>query len=483
MAGQRLGPPEVCLELADQSVREFSTSDFFGLSARDQASQAARLTDQFVDQNRAILAAMDSRADSVFDGREVRLRISSGAAVGATPLLSPTTARPDYGLVIQPRFPWRGIGQMLAETGWRVLPVPLRLPLMRRSERRVPAWVLSAMLIRRFEALFRQISRRFDLVEALCAAPRGRVLWQPYAAERLPRAQALSVPCAFPDLNQDRMLKSAIRHAVEKQRRSLQGQVRHGAFVTSLIHRCEAMLAKLQDVPPMLPTPRFLQGWLSRPLRAVSLAEGIQAIQWITEDRGLAGISDLEGLPWRMSMSEFFEAYVEMVLETIARRHGGVLRIGRRRQTVHPIQWSPPFSGSQSALIPDLWIEWPGLTVLVDAKYKRHWQEWRWTAGAQLSAEERERHRTDLLQILAYANLPRADRVVACLVYPCALEIWTQLVEAGCAVRTAEVGTGGRPLSVWLTALPMEATAHRAAEPIEGAVRAILANPQQSRSA
>ena len=39
--------------------------------------------------------------------------------------------------------------------------------------------------------------------------------------------------------------------------------------------------------------------------------EGMQAIDWTVEERGLAGLSDLEGIPWTMPM------------ETVLRGMGG----------------------------------------------------------------------------------------------------------------------------------------------------------------
>ena len=88
--------------------------------------------------------------------------LEAGNVVGAIPLFSPTSGMLDYGLVIQPRFPWPGIGPMLAEMGWRIAPTPLKLPLLKRSERKVPPWVISCMVLARLKAaagLFKQTLR------------------------------------------------------------------------------------------------------------------------------------------------------------------------------------------------------------------------------------------------------------------------------------------------------------------------------------
>ena len=49
--------------------------------------------------------------------------------------------------------------------------------------------------------------------------------------------------------------------------------------------------------------------------------------------------------------------------------------------------------------------------MVVDAKYKRHWEELQEHGWQRQDEDLRERHRTDLLQILAYANLVPTKQV------------------------------------------------------------------------
>ena len=58
-----------------------------------------------------------------------------------------------------------------------------------------------------------------------------------------------------------------------------------------------------------------------------------------------------------MPMEEFFEAWVETVVSELAKQTGGVMRIGRKRETVAPIIWDPPYAGSQKYLLPDVILE------------------------------------------------------------------------------------------------------------------------------
>jgi 5-methylcytosine-specific restriction endonuclease McrBC regulatory subunit McrC len=97
---------------------------------------------------------------------------------------------------------------------------------------------------------------------------------------------------------------------------------------------------------------------------------------------------------------------------------GGTLKVGRRRETVSPLAWDPPYLGSQRSLVPDMILELEGRSFIIDAKYKRHWEELQQGTWHEQNTELHERHREDLLQVLAYANLVSTAEIVCCLVYP-----------------------------------------------------------------
>ncbi len=426
-----------------------------GQSSRDPSSQIARLAAQFIEQNRARLRELDLSVAAHYDGASVTLVVQTGIKVGAIPLISPTTGRSDYGFVVRPRFAWTGVGEILGATGWRVVPAPLPLPLLPRSERRIPPWVLSSMIISRIQALLRTLERRFEMKHEERSTPRGRIDWPTYARREIARSRFLSVPCRYPDLQDNQELKAAVRFTLEKQLGSLQGQQTAGLFVFKLIELCQRLLESVRDVAPREPTPATIYGWLRSKLTSESFRHGIQAIEWTAQDRGLAGLSDLEGLAWSMSMDEFFEAWAETILSAVARKIGGVLRTGRQRQTVTPLSWTTPYLGSQKSLVPDLVLERENQTVIVDAKYKEHWEEMQRHRWTNLAEEIRERHRDDLLQVLAYANLSTKPRTTVCLVYPCQEATWESLRERNLLFNRASVGAGTRRVDLALTALPI----------------------------
>jgi len=460
--------------LADHSYSKKSAVELFGLkNSADPAGQAARVTEQFLQQNAALLQQIEVTINRDYDGRDLLLEMHSGNAVGAIPLRSPFTARYDFGLVVQPRFPWSGIGPMLAEMGWKISPTPLRLPLLRRSERRVPPWVLSFTILTRLRALIEKLDRRFELTTEFRTSPKGQVDWAQYATRQIPRGQFLSVPCSFPDLRDDRTLKGAIRFALEKQVRGLESQVTNGAFIHKLIAFAESLLARVSSVPSRRPSMSEVEHWFQRPMRSDYLTDGLQAINWTVEERGLAGISDLEGIPWTLSMDQFFEAWVETVMRQLVLKMGGRLTVGRLQQTVSHLRWTPSYHGSQRALIPDLILETEAITCIVDAKYKRHWEELQHRPWHAQDEELREQHRADLLQILAYANLARQKTVLCCLVYPCSLTTWESLRQRGRLFHRTELPYRGRNVHLWLTAFPMHTGPARIAASLHAELRAL----------
>ena len=147
----------------------------------------------------------------------------------------------------------------------------------------------------------------------------------------------LDVPCRYPDLRSNRELYAAIHYVLRKQLASLESQRHAGMIVIELMKICMTLLRLVEDVPPMRPTRKQLDTWFRVPLASKSYFDGLNAITWSTEETGLGGLTDWRGLPWVMSMEQFFEAWVETLFQRFTRRYGGLLRVGSRRETITPI--------------------------------------------------------------------------------------------------------------------------------------------------
>jgi McrBC 5-methylcytosine restriction system component len=450
-------PEQRCFEALDSAITRISALFLLrGQPSRDPSSQVARLADQFVELNRNAFRELDLSVEPHYRNSNIDLDIHAGTRIGAIPLISPTTGKHDYGLVIRPRFDWPGIGPILGAAGWRVIPSPLSMPSLPRSERRVPPWVLSTIVLFRLKLLLDQLQRRFEITREVRSSPRGTIDWTQYVHRQIAHAKFLEIPCRFPELQKDKDLSAAIRFALEKQLHSLESQRNAGSFIEELLEICRGLIDLVRDVSPRAPLPAAIQIWQQQgALKSEVFRRGVEVIEWTAEERGLAGLSELEGIPWAMSMEQFFEAWVETLMSRVARQVGGTLRTGRERQTVVPLTWEPPYLGSQKSLIPDLVIERGDTTTIIDAKYKEHWEEMQGRRWSDLEEELRERHRADLLQVLAYSTVARTPKVLVCLSYPCNEERWLSLRARNRLLHRASLPVAERRVELILSAFPL----------------------------
>lgn len=419
---------------------------------RNPLQRELRLGEQFIHANRSTfnIYGVTANLEPMQEGVSVALHTSN--EIGACALISPSTGRHDFGLVIRPRFGWRGVGALMADVGAKIMPDMPRLPALPRSEHEVPRWVLAAIVLARLEALLADPKRKFLLTRAEVDRPRGKIYWNEYVTKFISKNTPQRVPCEFSELRADSAILSTVHAAILAQLHSLQ-RVKADSF---LVNKILARYEKLRQVVAMFAPSWSALSRLQLSLNSVVLAEAIEAMAWTYDERGLAGRANFSGLPWRLSMAQVFEARVESLALVISRRFGGMVRTGRLRETQRALRWDPPYTGSQRTLLPDVEIIRGGETLIFDAKYKSHWEEL--TSGEWRSADElvRDAHRHDLLQVLAYGASTSAESITCVLVYPCTVDTWLSLRKRGRLVHRASVPAGDRKITLMLAAIPFE---------------------------
>jgi 5-methylcytosine-specific restriction endonuclease McrBC regulatory subunit McrC len=114
-------------------------------------------------------------------------------------------------------------------------------------------------------------------------------------------------------------------------------------------------------------------------------------------------------------------------------------------------------------------------TLIVDAKYRRHWDEQEDNPWGSIEEIVRKQHRSDLFQVLAYANLARTSRVIVCLAYPCTSSTWERMIRRHRVLHKAEINTGARSIALWLTAIPMATAVDKISPPLLEELRSAAA--------
>jgi len=355
------------------------------------------------------------------------------------------------GFIVKPRFDWAGMGQVLVETGWAASPEFLDLPLVPGSGREVPPWVLAGPVLARIEALLRSLKRGYREEEAVLRHPRGRILWPRYVSESLVRGQWDRLPCRFPDLGQDPILRRHARWVLERIRADLLAVGGTDPVAVSLAAVAVRLIELLADVQPLAPSKDDLRQSLGGTrLSDAVVRRGIEAFAWVVEERGLGGGRELDGLAWTMPLDRLWEAYVEGLVRREAALTGGEVRVGRLGQTTFPLEWSDPTHRSLGHLVPDIVVRRGRSVRIVDAKYKAHLAELDEAGWHRFTEETREQHRADLHQVLAYTALYDAEEITAELVYPLRRTTWAALHARGRDVARAELLHGGRTVRVVL---------------------------------
>lgn len=396
-----------------------------------------RWVEPFLEANRAHLRRLAVEATVEARGG-VAVRLTPGPRIGAVPLLSPATRRVVAGLLVSPRFRWSALGAVLGDLGFATEPSLGGTPLVPGSAREVPAWLLAAPVVRRLEAFLRHRKRGFTEREESRPSPRGRVDWARWATTQLPSGRWTTLPCRFSEPADDPELLAAVRWTLGRLEDEL-ATFGEAAAARRLQARVADLNARVGPGPARRPRAEL------RPGGSEWLAEAVQAMGWVAEERGLGGARVLDGMSWDLPIDEVWEAWVDAFVAELAPRCG--LTALRRGETARRLNWATGTS-SMRLLIPDTGLRGAERMVWVDAKYKAHLELLIHHGWAGLEPGTRDAHRADLHQALAYAALDEAERVDSVLVYP--------ELSAGERRRpaVATVASGRRRVRLLLVGLP-----------------------------
>lgn len=410
--------------------------------------------DSFIRLNEKVLARLDVSAEASPSDSGVRLTLVPGSRSGAIPLRSAQTGHVSAGFLVEPRFGWSGVGRVLSETGWQTQPDFIEAPLVPGSGREVPPWVLAGPVLARLADLLRALRRGYRVEQEVLRHPRGQIIWTDYVRESLVRGKWDRMPCRFPDLSSDPKLRRMIRWGVEKVRRALVAASGVDAIARTLVAVADEVLNQLRDVLPQMPARHELARLAGSRLVDVTLRNGLEALGWVVDERGLGGGREMDGLAWSMRLDELWEQYVEATVRREAAATGATVRVGRKRETVFPLEWTDPTHRSMGQLIPDIVVFRGGAIQIVDAKYKAHLAELDEHGWHRFTSDVREAHRADVHQVLAYASLYAADEVKATLVYPLRKTTYDALRARGREVSVAHLLHGARQVRLELRGMP-----------------------------
>lgn len=401
------------------------------------------------------LTSLDVTAEVGSSETGVRVKLVPGGRAGAIPLRSAQTGHVSSGFVVEPRFGWSGVGHVLSQTGWAASPEFLEGPLVPGSGREVPPWVLAGPVLARLAELLDALRRGYHTKEEVLQQPRGRILWDRYISESLTSGRWANLPCRYPELATDPLLRRMARWGLERVRTELATVGGRDPVARLLVALADDLLFRVRDVLPLVPRRAELDrlGTANR-LLGTALRRGLEALGWVADERGLGGGREMDGLAWTLPLHDLWEHYVEALVRREAALVGGSVRVGRKRETVFPIEWSDPSHRSLGHLVPDIVVFTSNGVHIVDAKYKAHLAELDEHGWQRFTEDAREAHRADVHQVLAYASLYAAEEVNASLVYPLRRGTFEALARRGRDRSVAHLLHGARRVRLELRGVP-----------------------------
>jgi len=407
--------------------------------------------ESFLRMNEPALAKLDVRAEIGASESGVRLSLVPGGKAGAVPLRSAQTGQVAGGFLVEPRFGWSGVGRVLSQTGWYAAPEFIEGPLVPGSGREVPPWVLAGPVLARLAELLEAVHRGYHTREEVLRQPRGRILWPQYISRSLATGAWARMPCRYPDLSRDPLIRRMARWALERVRSDLVMTGGADSLARLLVATADDLIHKVRDVTPVPPRRAELQRLIGNDsVLAAALQRGLEAIGWVVDERGLGGGREMDGLAWTLPLDRLWENYIEAIVRRETAMTGGTVRVGRRGETVFPIEWSDPSHRSLGHLVPDIVVFRGSSVHVIDAKYKAHLAELDEYGWQRFTEDVREAHRADIHQVLAYASLYAADEVKATLVYPLRLATYEALAERGRDRSVAQLMHGARRVELEL---------------------------------
>lgn len=409
----------------------------------------------FLRMNEPSLGKLDVKVQLGPSDSGTKLSLIPGGHAGAVPLRSAQTGHVAGGILVEPRFGWSGVGSVLAQTGWHAGPAFIDGPLVPGSGREVPPWVLAGPVLARLADLLNSLRRGYLLQEEVTQRPRGQIVWNRYITESLTRGRWANLPCRHPELATDPILRQMARWGLERVRGSLMNAGGQDPIARILLALADSLLQRVREVTPRAPRRGDLDRLaFSDPLLNTALRRGLEALGWVADERGLGGGREMDGIAWALPLEQLWENYVEALIRREAALDGGIVRVGRRRETVFPIEWSDPSHRSLGHLVPDVVVFRGDSVHVIDAKYKAHLAELDEHGWQRFTDDVREAHRADIHQVLAYASLYAADEVRASLIYPLRQSTFDALRSRGRDRSSAQLLHGARRVHLELRGVP-----------------------------
>ena len=363
------------------------------------AQSMVSVMQRFVVLNQKNLSYLGITASVIEQDNRPAIQLCTSRYIGAIPIFSPTNGKTCGDLIVVGRF-GENAGELITFLDDSILPeYSDEFLLTQDTQMTPPIFIECCNYLDAYIDADRFKWRKFNNVLKVESKPSGSTLWDEYAlrvAQNPLDAGRYKNKCNILSTNHSEwdQLNYVLSLAITELE-STRVPIRTRVVYSDRISRLKR---KLQSVT--LEYTKAVREHMSDPVVIKRLKH---LANQILQNKSY------EKLAWRMDYAEFFERYVQYVLEQVAKKKG-VRNINNPHYGIS-VKHRPAWG--LSYLEPDVVLHHDAKQIVVDAKYKSHLFNWE-----NQSDELKDTFRHDLHQILAYCSFSTGANKEAMIVYP-----------------------------------------------------------------
>lgn len=353
---------------------------------------------KFIKLNAKPFKFLDIKAEGIFHEGKYALKLTTSNFVGCIPTYSPVTGKLLGDILVTGRFN-EDVLELLSVTGDTILPeFNNELNLSSGEISKPPLSYECANYIDLYLEAFKVNWRKFNNQTQIKSYPDTSTQWERYATTSIDPLQTFKYPNKNNVLTREHdewkeltyVLHLAITE-IESMRTPLRSKI---AYIEKI-----NKLKKTYSINALKATDK-INIHMADPMPIKELKRVAKIILGDISERKIA---------WRLDFSEFFERYIQYLLQDIARQKGAkeYCNLHYNISGKHRPQWCLNY------LEPDIIIQREDSQYVIDAKYKSH------MFNVNNNSEDlRDTFRSDLHQVLAYTSLNTMQEKKAILIYP-----------------------------------------------------------------
>jgi hypothetical protein len=354
---------------------------------------------RFVVLNQKNLSYLGITASVIEREGRPAIQLCTSKYIGAIPIITPATGKPCGDLIVTGRF-GENAGELITFLDDSIRPeYSGEFMLTQDSQMTPPIFIECCKYLGAYIEADRFKWRKFNNVVKVESKPSGSTLWGEYA-QRVAKNpldvgrfknKSNILSTNHTEWNQLNYVLSLAINELESTRVPIRTRVAYSDRISQLKRKLQSVTSEYTTV---------VREHMSDPVVIKRLK---QLANQILQNKSH------EKLAWRMDYAEFFERYVQYIMEQVAKKKG-VRSINNPHYGIS-VNRRPAWG--LSYLEPDVVLHHDAKQIVIDAKYKSHLFNWE-----DQSDELKDTFRHDLHQILAYCSFSTGDNKEALIVYP-----------------------------------------------------------------